>query len=129
MLVIDVCGPKYARRYFLKDREGNFWGEKGWTTNPREATLFADGNEVTKKMHDLMMSQVPGVVHRFTAPVAIEVKSPEPADQNALQEWLDKAVQVFMNAKHGTGPGQSMVMLCIDWNELNKEREGNEPNT
>ena len=121
MLVIDVCGPKYARRYFLKDREGNFWGEKGWTKNPREATLFADGNEVSKKMHDLMLTQVPGKLHTFVAPVVVEVKCDEHVDPEALQDWLNQAVQVFMDAKHGTGPGQSMTMLRIDWNDL-KER-------
>jgi hypothetical protein len=34
---------------------------------------------------------------------------------------LDKAVQIFMNAEHGVGPGECMVMLRIDWDELTKE--------
>jgi hypothetical protein len=39
----------------------------------------------------------------------------------ALRAWLDRAVEIFINAKHGTGPGQSMVMMQIDWERLTKK--------
>ena len=127
-LIVDACGPEYARRFFLKDGEGNFWNEQGqtWTGNFVEAGLWADGNEIAEKMHELMMSQIPGELHTFVAPVVVEVKSQGPVDVQALQNWLNEAVSVFMNAQKGVGPDGCMVMLHIDWEEI-KETD-NEPN-
>ena len=129
-LIIDACGPEFARRFFLKDGEGNFWNERDqtWTGDFSEAGLWADLQEVHDKMHDLMLAQMPGELQLFTAPVVIEVKSTESVDIPALQQWLDKAVQVFMNAQHGVGPAQCMVMLRIDWQDLKKENS-DVPNT
>lgn len=129
MFVIDVCGPEYAKRYFLKDCAGRFWSDmlQDWTTNFNEAGLYADGGEVCERMHDLMLSLVPGEVRTFVAPVVIEVKSQEPVEVEALQDWLDKAVQVFMDAKHGVGPENCMVMLQINWSNI--KGASNEPNT
>jgi hypothetical protein len=126
-LIIDTCGPDCACRYFLKDGEGNFWNEKGqtWTNDFQDAGLWADNDEIASKMHELMLAQVPGELHQFVAPLLVEVKGA--VDLVALQQWLDKAVQIFMNAEHGTGPGESMVMLRIVWDDLKKEN-ANEPN-
>jgi hypothetical protein len=118
-LLIDACGPEFARRYFLTDDENNYWNEKGqtWTKDFKEAGLWSDVNEVGKKMHDLMLA-LPGQLLRFVAPILVQVKTEQPEDLKTLRAWLDRAVEVYINAKHGTGPGQSMVMMQIDWVEL-----------
>ncbi len=127
-LMIDACGPEFARRYFLTDGANNFWNEKGqcWTKDFKEAGLWSDGDEVGRKMHDLMMA-LPGQLLRFVAPILVEVKSTEPVDIAELQEWLDRAIEVFINAKHGVGPGQSMVMMQIDWEQLDKKENDDVP--
>jgi len=118
-LLIDACGPEFARRYFLTDGENNYWNEKGqtWTEDFKEAGLWSDGDEVGRKMHDLMLA-LPGQLLRFVAPILVQVKTEQPEDLKTLRAWLDRAVEVYINAKHGTGPGQSMVMMQIDWVEL-----------
>ena len=121
----EGCGPSFARRFFLSDDDGNFWNGHTWTSNFQDAELWADADEAAWKMHDLMKAQVPGALYQFVAPVFVDVKSEEPVDLVELQAWLDKAVKVFMNAKHGVGPGDAMVMLRIDWEDL-KKRELNE---
>jgi hypothetical protein len=118
-LIIDTCGPPCACRFFIKDGKGNFWNGQTWTNDFHDAALWADNDEVAWKMHDLMLAQVPGELHQFVAPLLVEVKGA--VDLVTLQQWLDKAVQIFMNAEHGTGPGQCMVMLRICWDELKKE--------
>ena len=118
-LLIDACGPEFARRYFLTDGENNFWNEKGqcWTQDFKKAGLWSDVNEVGQKMHDLMLA-LPGQLLRFVAPILVQVKTEQPEDLETLRAWLDRAVEVYINAKHGTGPGRSMVMMQIDWVEL-----------
>jgi hypothetical protein len=118
-LLIDACGPEFARRYFLTDGENSFWNEKGqcWTQDFKKAGLWSDVNEVGQKMHDLMLA-LPGQLLRFVAPILVQVKTEQPEDLETLRAWLDRAVEVYINAKHGTGPGRSMVMMQIDWVEL-----------
>ena len=125
MLIIDACGPAFARRFFLKDGKGNFWNENGqcWTHTFQDAARFSNQDDIGERMHELML-QIPGKLQTFVAPIVVEVKAQEPVDLEALQDWLDKAVQVFLNARHGTGPTkQSMAMMRICWNHL-KENTG-----
>jgi hypothetical protein len=55
------------------------------------------------------------------APIIVEVKSPTPVDLAALQDWLNRAVEIYINATHGVGPGECMVMLQFDWAELKEK--------
>jgi hypothetical protein len=125
-LIIDTCGPDFARRFFLRDGQNNFWNEmcQAWTSRHRDATLWADGDEISAKMRELMDSQIPGEIQSFAAPVFIDVKSDEKVDLEALRTWLAEAVEVFMNANYGTGPGDnSMVMMHLDWDELLRKED------
>jgi hypothetical protein len=119
-LTVGTCGPEHARRYFIVDQDHNFWNEKDqtWTANPREAGLFADQAEVAATLHDLMVTQVPGILQRFIVPVVVEVKGTEPITVEALAEWLDTAVEILPSDPHGTGPGGAMVMMRMDVPQL-----------
>lgn len=119
-LDVITCGPEHALRYCIVDEDHNYWNEKDqtWTKNPKEAGLFADAAEVGSKMHDLMVTQVSGVLQRFVAPVVVEVKGPEPITAEVLAAWLEAAVQISCNDPHSNGPGESMVMLRMDWPQL-----------
>lgn len=121
-LMIGACGPAYSPRFFIVDQYCNYWNESGWTKNLSEAGLFADPNEVAKKMHDILLNEVPGELVRFVAPVIVEIKTGHSVSLKALQAWLDKAVEVFIDARQGTGPApESMVMLRIDWDKLKEQ--------
>jgi hypothetical protein len=61
---------------------------------------------------------VSGVLQRFVAPVVVEVKGPEPITAEVLAAWLEAAVQISCNDPHSNGPGESMVMLRMDWPQL-----------
>ena len=125
-LDVVTCGPEHARRYYIVDEDHNYWNEKDqtWTKNPKEAGLFADAAEVGSKMHDLMVTRCPGVLQRFVVPVVVEVKGPEPITAEVLAEWLDTAVQISFNDPHSTGPGGSMVMMRMDWPQLEEISDG-----
>jgi hypothetical protein len=121
-LVIGSCGPACAKRFYIVDADHTFWTGAGWSRNRREAALFDNMAVIGRKMHDLMIDEVPGQLHRYIAPVTVEVKSPDPVSLKALQDWLDQAVQVFLDAQHGTGPGRDvMVMMNLDWSQLKEE--------
>ena len=120
-LDVITCGPKHARRYYIVDGNHNYWNDtdQTWTRNPQEAELFADKAEVADKMHNLMVTQVPGLLQRFVAPVVVEVKTAEPITAEMLAQWLDEAVQIWLDINHGTGPtDNSIVMLRLDWPQL-----------
>ena len=131
-LIIDTCGPDFAKRYFLRDGQNNFWNEMGqaWTSNFQDATLWADCGEISQKQRDLMLSQNPGGVQNFVAPMFIEVKAEEPVDVHALRKWLSEAVQIWVDSHYGTGPGDSMLMVSLDWDALMKREDiDNEENS
>ncbi len=119
-MILDSCGPPFALRFFLKDGEGNFWNGQTWTRNFKEARLWFDPDEATWQMHDLLLA-LPGELQQFMVPLFVDVKSQEPVDLIALQRWLDRSVQFFMDAQQGTGPGRSMVMIRCEWEKLKKE--------
>ena len=124
-LAVGICGPEDARRFYIVDQDRNYWNEneQTWTTNPKEAGLFAVVTAVTSKVHDLLLAEVPGVVQRFIFPVLVEVKTTEPITADALVKWFSVAVQVSFDATYGTGPGESMVMMRMDWHQLEETSE------
>ena len=121
MFLIDACGPHFAKRYFVKDCNGRVWSKGGWSANRHDAELFATPEAAGERLHDLMVEQVPGELHRFLAPIVVEVKSEKPVDLDALKRWLDTAVEVWMDAQHGVGPGKCMVMMQLDWSQLKEK--------
>jgi hypothetical protein len=80
--------------------------------------LFADQAEVAATLHDLMVTQVPGILQRFVVPVVVEVKGMELITVEALAEWLDTAVEITLSDPHSTGPGGAMVMMRMDVPQL-----------
>lgn len=123
-LIVDSCGPEYARRFFLRDGN-NYWNDIAatWSTNPKDATLFADASKISDKQRELML-QIPGEVQNFVAPLFVEVKDSERVDLASLKAWLAQAVQVWMNSTYGTGPSDdSMVMLSLNWDELMRRED------
>ena len=124
-MIIDGCGPQYALRLFIKDGEGNYWNDKdgAWTSNFKDASLWVSASEIGEKQKELMLSQIPGEVQSFAVPLFVDVKAPEEVNIYELRKWLKEAVEIFMNAQHGTGPGDSMVMLNIDWEDLQSKED------
>ena len=123
-MMIGTTGPDFAPRFYITDEDRRFWNDMidGWTRNPKEATLFVSQDDVGRKLHDLMLAQVPGEVQTFTLPLTVEVKSLEPVTVKDLRAWLDKALQIGLNATHGTGPvANSMATLCVNLDQIKKE--------
>ena len=121
-IVVGSCGPEYARRYFLEDQDSNYWTEAGWSPDPKARTLWANMQEAVEKQNELMVSEVPGTMHTFVAPVTIMVKAESPPNLMRLGHWLAEAVKVHLDANHhGTGPDGSMVMLEFNWDEMKEK--------
>ena len=117
---IGACGPAYALRYFILDQDSNYWTlADEWTKDRAKAGLFADPGEAAVKMHELMIEQVPGKLTVYWAPVTVEVKGTDEVILPVLRHWLERAVQMFLDARQGNGPSpDSMAMLRIDWDRL-----------
>jgi hypothetical protein len=107
------------------DDNHNYWNEKDqtWTRISKEAGLFADAGDVASTLRYLMVTQVPGVLQRFIVPVVVEVKGMEPITPEALAEWLDTAVEISLRDPNGTGPGGAMVMMRMDYPQLEESAD------
>ena len=69
-----------------------------------------------------MLTQIPGELQTFAAPVVVDVKARRESTSTTFEGMADKAVQVWMNSNYGTGPGtDSMAMIRVDWGELTIE--------
>jgi hypothetical protein len=121
-LAIGRSGPSCSPRYHITDTEGRYWTGCRWSEDRRQAFLFHRSDEVGETLYMLMLSLIPGPVYRFVLPLVVEAKTETPFDLEVLQAWLAKAVNVGIDATHGTGPvPNSMVMIRLDFDQLKEE--------
>ena len=132
-LIIDACGPEYARRFFLRDGS-NYWNDIAgtWSADKKECHVV---RRCCRNQQQAAGIDAPDPRRRanFVAPLFVEVKDSERVDLESLKAWLAQAVQVWVDAQFGAGPGDSMLMLNIDWDQLvrrediDREREPLKP--
>ncbi|WDI39881.1 hypothetical protein [Bremerella sp. P1] len=99
-----------------------FWDGSDWTANESEARIFANVTEASWVYHDAMMESLQDrPVHRFVAPLYIELHGEKPKLED-LRKWLEKAVRVVVNSPdHGLGPEESVAMMILDAEETKGE--------
>jgi hypothetical protein len=118
VIYIEPTGPPYAPRWRIVDGDQNYWNERNaWVTDPTEASLYTDYDEAATKLHELMLSQVPGTLSTFAFMVTVEVKGNSVSIPD-LHEWLLEHVQVTLA---GGLINESMVVLLVEWNTLEEQ--------
>jgi hypothetical protein len=93
------AGTRFAPRWRIQDEDGNYWDEKKqcWTKDIKQAGLFITPNEVGLRIYELMQTEVPGEITKFTLPLMIEVKGHNPVSIDELRDWLAQNIQVHVN--------------------------------
>ena len=114
-LAVGTIGPPYAPRLCIIDENQNYWNEKGWTKNPKQASLYTDLHQAGEKVYELMLSQVPGKLTTYAAVFFIDVKDRNPVNLADLQDWLANNVHIRVN---GLGTNDPMLVLRIDWSQV-----------
>ena len=113
--------PRYVIAKGDLTRNPVYWEseQRQWLEDESKATVFADVTQALWEHHDLMMESLEGKpVHRFVAPIYIEMYGDKPNPQQ-LREWLNKAVRIILNSpQYGNGPDGSFGVLIADFDEL-----------
>jgi len=121
--LINAGTPEHPR-FMISDQYLRYWGgSHGWTAQQDQsnAVLFASSNEALGMMHTLMLVRhcdLPKKV--FTAPVVIELYSPEQVSVRDLQQWLVRAAKLLIDTpRHGNGPVEGAYgAVRVDWGQL-----------
>lgn len=121
--LINAGTPEHPR-FMIADQYLRYWGgSKGWTEQQDQgnAVLFATSKEALQMMHTLMLVRhcdLPKKV--YTAPVFIELYSPEQVSVRDLQQWLVRAAKLLIDTpRHGNGPVEgSYGWVRIDLSKL-----------
>ena len=122
-LSLHNSGTTKFPRYMISDQYLRYWTGDEWTEQQDEthAYIYADYNTAMEDMHKLMLKpheQLP--VHRFAAPLYIELHTDQKFTEDQLQDWLIKVTKLLMDTpNHGNGPFAGSYVACrIEYNEL-----------
>ncbi len=115
--------PRYIIAKGDLTRNPVYWESEGrqWYDDENKATVYADVTQALWEHHDLMMESLQGrPVHRFVAPIYIEMYGDKP-NLAQMREWLEQAVRIVVNSpQYGQGPDGSVGFLIADF-ERTKE--------
>lgn len=124
VLSLVNAGTPEHMRFAISDPYLRYWtGENGWSEQHDlgAARLFATSQEALKMMHTLMVIRHCDLPKRvFTAPITIELYSPEPVTLRDLQQWLVRVTKVLIDSpRFGNGPiSGSYGGVRVDWGDL-----------
>lgn len=124
ILSVLAAGTPEHPRFVIADQFLRYWtGEHGWSEQHdlAAARLFATSNEALKMVHTLLVIRHCDLPKKtYTAPVHIELYSPEPVTIQDLQQWLVRVTKLILDTtNHDNGPiAGSYGAVRIDFSQL-----------
>jgi hypothetical protein len=96
-----------------------YWTGSGWSAAEAEAMVFANANDASWVCHDVLMLAVSNrPIHRFVAPIYIELYGDKPKLAD-LKQWLERAMRIVVDTpKHGLGPKGTVGFVIADVDEM-----------
>jgi len=96
-------------------RNPAYWTGTGWSAEEDEAMVFANATDASWVCHNVLMESVSDLpVHRFIAPIYIEIYGEKPP-LAALRQWLERAMRIVVDTpKHGLGPKGTVGVIIAD---------------
>jgi hypothetical protein len=96
-------------------RNRAYWTGSGWSAEETEALVFANANDASWVCHDVLMESVSDLpVHRFVAPIYIELYGDKPKLAD-LRQWLERAMRIVVDSpRHGLGPKGTVGLIIAD---------------
>jgi hypothetical protein len=124
ILSVLAAGTPEHPRYVIADQYLRYFAlENGWSeqSDMSAATLFATCEEALRMVDTLLVvrhSDLPRKV--YTAPVTIELFSPQEVSERDLQQWLMRVAKLILDTpQHGNGPvAGSYGSVRIDFSQL-----------
>ena len=92
-----------------------YWTGSGWSAEEDDAMVFANANDASWVCHDVLMESVSDLpVHRFIAPIYIEIYGEKPP-LAALRQWLERAMRIVVDSpRHGLGPNGTVGFIFAE---------------
>ncbi len=124
ILSVLAAGTPEHPRYVIADQYLRYFAlENGWSEqrDMSAATLFATCEEALRMVDTLLVvrhSDLPRKV--YTAPVTIELFSPDQVPERDLQQWLMRVAKLILDTpEYGNGPiAGSYGSVRIDFGQL-----------
>lgn len=119
--IIKKGSAKFPRVIVAKGDEFRnplYWTGSGWSAEEDDAMVFANANDASWVCHDVLMESVGDrPVHRFIAPIYIEIYGEKPRLPD-LRQWLERAMRIVVDTpKHGLGPKGTVGVIIADVDE------------
>ncbi len=121
-IYLSTFGLPYAPRMCIMDNDQNYWSEMDncWTADPKKAALYLDTCEAGSRLHELMLTQVPGKLYSFIVPLKIEIKTTNSISITAVQEWLATHVRFDFGDEEENA---LMAVIQVDFNKVEETTE------
>jgi len=113
-------------RWVIQDERERYWTGRGFTKNQRKALTYDDSLVVTQDMRRILNRRCKGLIrYRLIAPVMIDVYADGPIDQEEMAWFLSRNCFISMSRLGtGEGPGESVVLPLVDWNNMKMMKGG-----
>ncbi len=107
-------------RYIIQDERERYWTGRGFSNDQRKAVTYADSLVVTQDMRRILKRRCKGLIrYRLVASVMIDVYADGPINQEEMAWFLSQNCFVSMGQLGtGEGPGNSIVLPLVDWNNM-----------
>jgi hypothetical protein len=124
ILSVLAAGTPEHPRYVIADQYLRYFAlENGWSEqrDMSAATLFATCEEALRMVDTLLVVRHCDLPRKvYTAPVTIELFSPQEVSERDLQQWLMRVAKLILDTPlHGNGPvAGSYGSVRIDFGQL-----------
>lgn len=119
-LHIEPVGNPEFPRFLISRSDGQVFDGTGWNPDSGRAAIFNESQAVACQYNALQEEMCRGwVLQEFVVPLNIRVRSAQPFPKEALEEYLERAISIFLDQDKGDGPVEnSMVQLDVTWRQL-----------
>lgn len=119
-LQIEPVGNPEFPRFIISRSDEQVFDGAGWNPDRGRAAMYSEGQHVALAFNALqeeMYRKWP--IQEFVVPLNIRVRSAHPFSKEALEEYLERAVSIFLDQEKGDGPVEnSVVQLDVTWREM-----------
>jgi hypothetical protein len=123
VLSIHSAGTPEFPRFIISDQFLRYWTGEEWSkqSDQSSALIYSDSNDAIDEMHKLMTMQYEKLpVHRYRAPLYIDLYSDSEVSVRDLRHWLVKTTKLLVDSpRYGNGPVSGSLGICrIEFGEM-----------
>ena len=123
ILSVVAAGTPEHQRWLISDQFLRYFTGKGWTEQGvvSGAALYTSSNDAIDQLHCILIAEYHTLPkRRFTAPVYLDLYSPQHVSVRDIQQWLVKTTKLLVDSpKHGNGPvAGSFGAIRIEFGEI-----------